>query len=187
MEAAGALNLVPGKVGGKIVAGPLCKTFQVAENWIGEQSMIIISRQQADNPVSVSVLQCFFMKQSKLTLFYLLLWLGSVFLLDQKSLKDAARYPSGTWSGTLQIKTDIETVKPVLSHWHQQQVICNFLIKRFLWWFLLLLEKEWYWFTNTWFAILQHSTFLNPKTAIAKFLAAAVGTAELKGSCWSLL
>ena len=157
MKAAGALNLVPGKVGGKIVIALLCNTFQVAENWIGEQSMLIISRQQADNSVSVSVLQCFFMKQSKLTWFYLLLWLGCVFFLDQKSLKDAAG-TSGTWSSTLQIKTDIETVKTVLSHWHQQQ--CDiFLIKRSLWWCFLLLEKEWYWFTNAWFAILQLSTF----------------------------
>lgn len=29
--------------------------------------------------------------------------------------------------------------------------------------------------------------FLNPKTVIAKFLAAAVETAELKGSYWSVL
>lgn len=68
----------------------LCNIFKVAENWIGEQSMFIISRQQADNPVSVSVSRCFFMEQSKPMWFYLLLWLGCMLLLGQKSLKDAA-------------------------------------------------------------------------------------------------
>lgn len=52
--------------------------------------MFIISRQQADNPVSVSVSRCFFMEQSKPMWFYLLLWLGCMLLLGQKSLKDAA-------------------------------------------------------------------------------------------------
>lgn len=40
--------------------------------------------------MSVGVLECFIMKQSKLTWFYVLLWFGCMSLLGQKSLPGAA-------------------------------------------------------------------------------------------------
>lgn len=65
--------------------------------------------------MSVGVLQCSVMNQSKLTWFYSLLWFGCMFFLGQKSLPGAAG-TSGTWRGTLPAKTDIQTFKNALSH-----------------------------------------------------------------------